>query len=311
MMTPHVQDVIAKAERRGVTLFVRDGRLGASPMSAVTEELGAHIRAHKAELIAALASTPVAMDLPSEDRRQEPPSHCGRARRWKITTATGQVLLHSSPGGLTRQEAVELSKDWGEVAACVPVEEGALSSEESSYVGESRSDGSVCKDSGDRFMGISGAAEDILPGDGAPRMGQVNQEIQPGYSGALGDGGDRPDLKKKGRQDVPAELPNHGGRTLLTRTETRERHKEILACVKEGEPVYVYSHTLAEGVYWVRDEQTAEFLKRKPDYQGEAYYTLTELRELSGQSPDLLKAVHQFKGTFGATVQKTTKEGRA
>jgi hypothetical protein len=248
MMTPHVQDVIAKAERRGVTLFVRDGRLGASPMSAVTEELGAHIRAHKAELIAALASTPVAMDLPSEDRRQEPPSHCGRARRWKITTATGQVLLHSSPGGLTRQEAIELSKDWGEVAACVPVEEGALSSEESSYVGESRSDGSVCKDSGDRFMGISGAAEDILPGDGAPRMGQVNQEIQPGYSGALGDGGDRPDLKKKGRQDVPAELPNHGGRTLLTRTETRERHKEILARVKEGEPVYVYSHTLAEGV---------------------------------------------------------------
>jgi hypothetical protein len=81
--------------------------------------------------------------------------------------------------------------------------------------------------------------------------------------------------------------------------------------VKEGEPVYVYSHTLAEGVYWVRDEQTAEFLKRKPDYQGEAYYTLTELRELSGQSPDLLKAVHQFKRTFGATVQKTTKEGRA
>jgi hypothetical protein len=81
--------------------------------------------------------------------------------------------------------------------------------------------------------------------------------------------------------------------------------------MKEGEPVYVYAHTLAEGVYWVRDEQTAKYLKQSPDYQGEVCYTLAELRELSGQGPELLRAIHQFKRTFGATVQKTTKEGRA
>jgi hypothetical protein len=229
------------------------------------------------------------LDLTREDHHKEV-----LARRFKVTLTGGKVLLHSAPSGLTRCKAIELSRDWGEVAECVPVEEGALSSEESSYVGESRSDDSVCEDSGDRFMGISGAAEDILPGDGAPRMGQVNQEIQPGDRGALGDGGDRPDLR------------NHGGRDLLTRTETRERHKEILARVKEGEPMYVYSHTLAEGVYWVRDEQTANYLKRSPDYQGEVCYTLAEIRELAGHSPEFLRGIHQFKKTFGATIEKET-----
>ena len=43
------------------------------------------------------------------------------ACRFKVTLASGKVLLHSRPGGLTRQEAIELSKDWGEVAECVPV----------------------------------------------------------------------------------------------------------------------------------------------------------------------------------------------
>jgi antitoxin (DNA-binding transcriptional repressor) of toxin-antitoxin stability system len=235
------------------------------------------------------------LTLPETPSLVLPPE--AKARRFKVTLKSGGVLLHSAPSGLTRGEAITLSKDWGEVAECVPVEEGALSSEASSYVGESRSDDSVCEDSGDRFMGISGAAEDSLPGEGAPRMGQVNQEIQPGDRGALGDGGDRPDLR------------NHGGRDLLTRTETRERHKEILARVKEGEPVYVYAHTLAEGVYWVRDEQTANYLKQSPDYQGEVCYTLAELRALSGQSPELLRDIHQFKRAFDATLQKTTKEG--
>jgi hypothetical protein len=60
----------------------------------------------------------------------EPPSFAlpesAKARRFKVTLTSGQVLLHSRPGGLTRQEAIELSKDWGEVAECVPIacEEG-------------------------------------------------------------------------------------------------------------------------------------------------------------------------------------------
>jgi hypothetical protein len=44
-----------------------------------------------------------------------------KARRFKVTLTSGKVLLHSRPGGLTRQEAVELSKSWGEVAEYVPV----------------------------------------------------------------------------------------------------------------------------------------------------------------------------------------------
>ena len=44
-----------------------------------------------------------------------------KARRFKVTLTNGRVLLHSRPGGLTRQEAIALSTDWGEVAECVPV----------------------------------------------------------------------------------------------------------------------------------------------------------------------------------------------
>jgi hypothetical protein len=47
-----------------------------------------------------------------------------KARRFKVTLKSGGVLLHSRPGGLTRGEAIELSKDWGEVAECVPAVEG-------------------------------------------------------------------------------------------------------------------------------------------------------------------------------------------
>jgi hypothetical protein len=75
--------------------------------------------------------------------------------------------------------------------------------------------------------------------------------------------------------------------------------------------VRIFSEVLGEFVYWVHDEQTAERLKRAPDYQGEVCYTLAELRELSGQGPELLRGIHPFKKTFGATLQKITKEGRA
>jgi hypothetical protein len=66
--------------------------------------------------------------------------------------------------------------------------------------------------------------------------------------------------------------------------------------------VRVLSATLGECIYWVKDEPTAERLKRAPDYQGEVIYTLAELRELAGQSPELLQDIHQFKRAFGATL---------
>ena len=64
------------------------------------------------------------------------------------------------------------------------------------------------------------------------------------------------------------------------------------------------SATLGESVYWVRDEETAERLKRAPDYQGEVCYTLAELRELSGQSPELLRDIHHLKRGFEATLER-------
>jgi hypothetical protein len=86
---------------------------------------------------------------------------------------------------------------------------------------------------------------------------------------------------------------------------TSEHHRqEALAAVKRGDSVRVLSATLGESVYWVRDEQTAERLKRAPDYQGEVCYTLAELQKLAGQSPEFLRDIHQFKKTFGATLEK-------
>jgi hypothetical protein len=72
--------------------------------------------------------------------------------------------------------------------------------------------------------------------------------------------------------------------------------------------VRIFSEVLGEFVYWVHDEQTAERLKREPGYQDQVIYTLAELKELTGQSPELLRDIHQFKKTFGATLQKITKE---
>jgi hypothetical protein len=91
----------------------------------------------------------------------------------------------------------------------------------------------------------------------------------------------------------------------LTREDPRA---EALAAVKRGDAVLVASATLGESVYWVRDARRAKRLKREPGYQGQVIYTLAELKELTGQSPELLRDIHQFKKTFGATLQKTTKE---
>jgi hypothetical protein len=66
------------------------------------------------------AASPAPPDLTREDRCQEALPESAKARRWEVTLTTGHCLLHSSPSGLTRQEAIELSKDWGEVAECVP-----------------------------------------------------------------------------------------------------------------------------------------------------------------------------------------------
>jgi hypothetical protein len=63
------------------------------------------------------------LDLTRADHRQEALPPEAKARRFKGTLKRGGVLLHSRSGGLTRGEAVELSRDWGEVAECVPAEE--------------------------------------------------------------------------------------------------------------------------------------------------------------------------------------------
>jgi hypothetical protein len=82
-----------------------------------------------------------------------------------------------------------------------------------------------------------------------------------------------------------------------------------LAAVKRGKVARVVSATLGESVYWVRDEETAERIKRAPDYGGEVCYTLVEITKLRGQSAEMLRAVHEFKRELGAALLRAEKDG--
>jgi hypothetical protein len=113
------------------------------------------------------------------------------------------------------------------------------------------------------------------------------------------------ELIREHKAEIIAELASRPVTLDLT---SEDRRREALAAVKRGDTVRVLSATLEESVYWVLDEEIAERLKREPDYQGEVIYTRAELWDLAGQSPEFLRGIHQFKKTFGATVQKTTKE---
>jgi hypothetical protein len=113
-------EIISHCRNSGIALAVdAEGKLHVSGDKDVIATLREDIKAHKARLVAILQA-PVALDLTREDRRKEALPERAKARRFKVTLKSGGVLLHSAPSGLTRREAIELSKDWGEVAECVP-----------------------------------------------------------------------------------------------------------------------------------------------------------------------------------------------
>jgi hypothetical protein len=58
-MTPCVADLLAELSRRGITLRPAGPHLGVSPRSALTPELLARIREHKAEILSTLAPPPL------------------------------------------------------------------------------------------------------------------------------------------------------------------------------------------------------------------------------------------------------------
>jgi hypothetical protein len=116
-----VTDLLEECGAAGVELYLDNSRLRyRSQPGAYTEDLRQRVAVHRDALIAALASRPVTLDLIHENHRQEALPPEAKARRFKVTLKSGGVLLHSAPSDLTRREAIELSKDWGEVAECVP-----------------------------------------------------------------------------------------------------------------------------------------------------------------------------------------------
>ena len=136
-------DLLSECSAAGVKLFLDNGRLRyrAQP-GAYTEDLRQRVAVHRDAVIAALEGRSVTLDLTREDHGLEALPESAKARPGGFVGFDG-----SPPDGFSK------------------------SSDASSYDGESSSNDSVSEDSGDRFMGISGAAEDILPGDGTPQNG--------------------------------------------------------------------------------------------------------------------------------------------
>ena len=83
-----------------------------------------------------------------------------------------------------------------------------------------------------------------------------------------------------------------------------EQRRAMWATVERGFPARIRSGTLGEVVYWVHDQQAADELKQ----QGitEVRYTLAEVREIQGKSPDFLREIHRIKREFNATLQRTS-----
>ena len=91
-------DLLAKAESAGVRLFLEGGRLAYEGIEAAVEMVLPEIKAHKADLLAALS---------------------WKINRWRVTHADGQITEHSSRG-LTRSEAMELARCFGEPVRAEP-----------------------------------------------------------------------------------------------------------------------------------------------------------------------------------------------
>ena len=108
---------------------------------------------------------------------------------------------------------------------------------------------------------------------------------------------------------LAGEYPNDSTKSNLVHWSklTSEERQAIIPTIKAGHSVRIFSEVLGEFVYWVKDEPTAGRLKRAPDYQGEVCYTLAEVRELTGQSPELLRDIHRLKRSFGATLGKVNQ----
>src|SRR5918996_6301819 len=104
------------------------------------------------------------------------------------------------------------------------------------------------------------------------------------------------------RDEIIAELSSQGGFIHWSKL-TPESREAIIPTIKAGQPVRIFSEVLGEVVYWVRDHQAVDELKR----QGitEVCYTLVELRELAGQGPEFLRDIHRLKKEFGATLART------
>jgi len=81
---------------------------------------------------------------------------------------------------------------------------------------------------------------------------------------------------------------------------TPAQMKDLWRRVKQGS-VRLYSDTLNEPVWWVRDAYTAEELRS----QGitEVCYTAAALKALAGKPAAFLRDVHQLKKRFEATLR--------
>ena len=95
-----VNDLVIACRRQGIVMAAEGEDLRVEgPNDALTEDLLSEIKDHKPELLAALSE---------------------KINRWRVTHAGGRITEHSSRG-LTRSEALELARCFGEPVRAEPV----------------------------------------------------------------------------------------------------------------------------------------------------------------------------------------------
>lgn len=100
-------------------------------------------------------------------------------------------------------------------------------------------------------------------------------------------------------------LPKKIDNPVLTakhlRDATPAERQALWRRVIQGEPVAVYSESLGEAVYWVRDEVLAKQLAAKGERL--VCYSVAELKALAGQPAEFLRDIHALKKTFDARLE--------
>ncbi len=106
---------------------------------------------------------------------------------------------------------------------------------------------------------------------------------------------------------VDSDKPSLVGPNADPAMATEPVNKQVMDVIKSGQAVPVWSETLHEWLYWVRDDQIKKRLQA--DGCELVIYTLGELAVISSMPAKDTKQIHELKKTFDGTINPPTHNG--